>query len=220
MENNYPQQPGFEFLNKPQVQKHFAELNITLLKGTHIISSSPALFALLDEFEKDLAYYYSTLYGLMLERRSHDNVTYFYLEFPKAGGRGRLTNPALYDEMDGKTTIVACILANLYFANYFSYDKKFQWEDIQYEIEHGEHKEAYQQLFFNENRADYTDKEWDNVQKLFATVINYFNRIGLVEKEDSEDSIYFSILPSIHHFIEIYQSEIENIDTFLEDIKL
>lgn len=69
-------------------------------------------------------------------------------------------------------------------------------------------------------RADYTDKEWDNVQKLFNTVINFFNRIGLVEKEDSVDNIHFTILPSIHHFIEIYQSEIENIDTFLIDMKL
>ena len=219
MENNNTQQPGFEFLNKPQVQKHFAELNIALLKGTHVMSSSPALFAVLDEFEKELGYYYNTLYGLVLERRSHDNITYFYLEFPQAG-RGRLSDSALYDEMDGKTTIVACILANLYFANYFSYDKKFEWEDIQYEIEHGEHREAYQQLFFNTVRTDYTDNEWNSVRKLFGTVINFFNRIGLVEKEDSEEDIHFAILPSIHHFIEIYQNEIEHIDTFLTDIKL
>ncbi len=219
MENNDTQQPGFAFLNTPQVKKLFAELNITLLKGTHIMPSSPALFAILDEFEKDLGHYYSTLYGLVLEKRSHDNVTYFYLEFQQAG-RGRLSDPALYVEMDGKTTIVACILANLYFANYFSYDKKFQWEDIQYEIEHGEHREAYQQLFFNDIRADYTDKEWDAVQKILGTVINFFNRIGLVEKDDSEETMHFTILPSIHHFIEIYQSEIENIDTFLADIKL
>lgn len=219
MENNDTQQPGFEFLNKPQVQKHFAELNIALLKGTHVMPSSPTLFAVLDEFEKELGYYYNTLYGLVLERRSHDNITYFYLEFPQAG-RGRLSDSALYDEMDGKTTIIACILANLYFANYFSYDKKFQWEDIQYEIEHGEHREAYQQLFFNTVRPDYTDNEWNSVKKLFGIVINFFNRIGLVEKEDSEEDIHFAILPSIHHFIGIYQNEIEHIDTFLADIKL
>ncbi len=219
MENNDTQQPGFTFLNNTQVQRHFAALNIELLKGAHITSASPALFALLDEFEKDLGYYYNTLYGLVLERRSHDGTTYFYLEFPETG-RGRLSNPTLYAEMDGKTTIVACIFANLYFANYFSYDKKFQWEDLQYEIEHGEHREAYQQLFFNDIRADYTDNEWISVRKLFASAINFFNKIGLVEKEESEEELHFTILPTIHHFIEIYQQEIENIDKFLSDLKL
>lgn len=219
MENNNTQQPGFEFLNNTQMQKHFAELNIELLKGRHITPSSLPHFALLDEFEKNIGHYYNTLYGLVLEKRSHDSVTYFYLEFPEAG-RGRLSNPTLYGEMDGKTTIVACILANLYFANYFRYDKKFQWEDIQYEIEHGEHKEVYQQLFFNDIRTDYTDNEWSNVRKLFSAVINFFNRIGLVEKEDSDEEIHFTILPTIYHFIEIYQDEIEHIDQFLGELKL
>ncbi|MDI3321409.1 condensin complex protein MksE [Pinibacter soli] len=217
MEDNHT--GTFDFLNKPQVQKHFAELNIELLKGRHIMQSTPALFALLDEFEKEVGSYYRTLYGLILERRSHDSVSYFYLEFPEAG-RGKLSNPLLYDEMDAKTTIVACILANLYFSNYFSYDKKFQWDDIQYEIEHGEHREAYQQLFFNDVRSDYTDKEWEDVQQWFKSVINFFNRIGLVEKEDADDGLQFTIQPTIHHFIEIYKSEIEDIDNFLREIKL
>lgn len=219
MENNHTSQPGFDFLNEPRVQKNFADLNIELLKGRHVMQTSVALFAILDEFETELAYYYSTLYGLVLEKRSHDGVSYFYLEFPKAG-RGKLSNPALYSEMDGKTTIVACILGNLYFANYFSYDKKFQWDDLQYEIEHGEHREAYQHLFFNSIRPVYTDKEWDIVRKQFTTVINFFNRIGLVEKEESEENVQFTILPTIHHFIEIYKNEIEDVDNFLKELKL
>jgi chromosome condensin MukBEF MukE localization factor len=219
MEDNHTSQPGFNFLNEARVQKHFAELNIELLKGRHIMMSSPALFTLLDEFEKELAHYYSALYGLVLERRSHDGTSYFYLEFPQSG-RGKLSNPALYTEMDGKTTIVACILANLYFANYFSYDKKFQWDDIQYEIEHGEHREAYQQLFFNDIRPEYTDNEWETVKKEFNSVINFFNRIGLVEREEAEDTVHFTILPTIHHFIEIYKNEIEHIDSFLAELKL
>jgi hypothetical protein len=219
MEDNYIQQPGFNFLNEVRMQKYFAELNIELLRGRHILLSDSSIFALLDEFEKELRHYYSTLYGLVLERRSHDGASYFYLEFPEAG-RGKFSNPALYAEMDGKTTIVACILANLYFANYFSYDKKFQWDDIQYEIEHGEHREAYQQLFFNEIRPDYTDNEWNNVRREFNSVINFFNRIGLVEKEEAEDTVHFTIRPTIHHFIEMYKNEIGHIDSFIAEIKL
>jgi len=210
---------GFDFLNNPQVQRHFSELNIDLLRGRHIMPSSPSIFALLDQFEKEFAYYYRVLYGLVLQRRSYDSVSFFYLEFPEAG-RGNLSNPALYAEMDGKITVVACILANLYYSNYFSYDKKFQWEEIQYELEHGEHREAYQQLFFNDVRPVFTDNEWDSVRKQFGTVINFFHRIGLVEKEDSEEHIHFTILPTIHHFIEVYKNEIEQIDDFLRQIKI
>jgi len=222
MENYNHQQQGLGFLSNDRVQKHFAELNIELLKGCHIMQSNPGIFSVLDEFYEEFCNYYNALYGLMLEKRAHDNVTYFYLEFPQVG-KGELSDPGLYQELDAKSTIVAFILANLYFSNYFNYDKKFHWDEIQYEIENGEHKEAYQQLFFDEVRSDYTDKEWTKVKKYFQTVINYFHRIGLVEKidkEDSDESIHFTILPTIYHFIELYKHEIENIDEFLKEIKL
>lgn len=219
MESDNTEQPGFQFLNDTQVQKHFPELNNALLRGKHITQSITSYFGLLDEHEDDFAYYYLVLYNLRLERRRHDNMSYFYLDFPNVG-RGKISNPALYAEMDAKQTIVACILANLYFSNFFSYDKKFQWEDIQYEIEHGEHRDSYQQLFFGEIRSDYTDKEWEAVNGRFRGVITFFTHIGLVEKEDLAETYSVTILPTIHHFIEIFRSEIENIDDFLKDVKL
>lgn len=219
MENNGTDQPGFGFLNDLRVQRHFAELNIELLRGKHIIPSQVAIFAIADEHYLNIAHYYQAIYGLRFERRTHDNMTYFYLEFSTTG-KGRLSGSNLYEEFEAKHVIVACILSNLYFSNYFSYDKKFQWDELRYEIEHGEHREAYQQLFFNEFRAEYTDKEWETVRKQFGAVINFFHRINLVEKEDSEETLQFTILPTIHHFIDMYKSEIENIDNFLKEIKL
>ena len=220
MESHDTEQDGFGFLNNSQVQRHFAELNIELLRGRHIMQSQPALYALLDEFcEPHLQHYYQALYGLQLEKRTHDGVTYFYLEFPQVG-KGRLTNPNLYAEMDARTTLVACILANLYFSNFFSYDKKFQWEELKYDIEHGENREAYQRLLFGELRNDYTDKEWEQVKGQFRTAINFFHRIGLVEKEDADDTIHFTILPTIHRFIEMYQNEMKDIQSFLNELKL
>ncbi|WP_212003833.1 hypothetical protein [Chitinophaga sp. HK235] len=219
MESNSAERSAFQFLSHEQVQKHFAELNIELLKGKHILQSSVALFSILDRFEEDFMQYYAQLYGLMLEKRTIDSTSYFYLEFP-ATGKGKLTNPGMYVELEARATIVACILANLYFSNFFSYDKKFQWDDIQYEIEHGEHRYSYQQLFFNDMRSEYSDKEWEGVRKHFSIVINFFNRIGLVEKEDNDESMQFTILPTIHHFIELYRDEIDNIDDFLQEIKL
>jgi hypothetical protein len=219
MESNSTEQTKFAFLSIPQVQKHFADLNIELLRGNHILLSKPALFALLDQYEGLLDHYYKTLYGLNLQKRSHDNETYYYLEFPEVG-KGKLTNPNLYAELDAKTTIVGFVLANLYYTSYFSYDKKFRWDDIKYEIEHGEHKDAYQGLFFKEIKSEYSEKQWAEVKKQFSSVINFFSRIQLVEKDDLDEDIHFTILPTIHHFIELYQSEIENTDEFLKEIKL
>lgn len=219
MEDIDSENPGFEFLNERQVQKIFAELNIDLLRGKHIISTVPGQFLVLDQFAIHFDHFYKTLYGLHLEKRSHDSVTYYYLEFPLTG-KGKLSNPALFTEMDGKTSIVAIIMANLYYASYFSYDKKFSWGDIRYEIEHGEHKDAYQLLFFQEVRSEYSEKEWESVEKLFSTVINYFNRVNIVEKDDTEDELQFTILPTIHHYIELYKNEIENIDSFLKELKI
>jgi len=219
MESIDSEQPGFDFLNEHSVQKHFAELNIDLLRGKHIISSSPALFSILDQYAIHFEHFYKRLYGLHLQNRTHDSLTYYYLEFPEFG-KGKISNSGLYVELDAKSSIVGIILANLYYASYFSYNMKFRWEDLRYEIEHGEHKESYQNLFFQEIRTEYSEKEWDNVLKLFATVINYFNRIGIVEREDSEDDLQFTILPTIHHYIELYKDEIENIDSFLKEIKI
>ncbi len=183
------------------------------------MQSDVANFAILDRFEEDFVLYYRQLYGLILEKRTVDNTTFFYLEFPTVG-KGKLSNPAMYVELEARATIVACILANLYFTNFFSYDKKFQWDDIQYEIEHGEHKDSYQQLFFKDARAEYSENEWKDVRRHFGIVINFFSRIGLVEKEENDEEMQFTILPSIHHFIELYRDEIENIDDFLKEIKL
>jgi hypothetical protein len=219
MESNTSEQAEFEFLKNTQVQQHFSELNIELLRGVHILSSDVTLFGILDLHRNPFEHYYRKLYNLELQQRTYDGISFFYLEFPVTG-KGKLSNSSLFQELDAESTIVGFVLANLYYASYFSFDKKFHWDDIQYEIEHGEHKEAYQNLFFNGSRAEYSDKEWDNVKRQFRVVINFFDRIRLIEKEESEENIHFTILPSILHFIEIYQKELENTDEFLKEIKL
>jgi hypothetical protein len=220
MENSFKKEPEFDFLSISEVRNNFAELNNDLLRGKHMISSGNVIqFALLDQYEEQFRFYYESLYGLQLQRRSYDSISYFYLEFP-TGGKGRLSNPNSYYELEAKITIVGLILANFYYANYFSFDKQFSWSDIKYEIESGEHKEAYQKLFFNELKSDYSDNQWGEVRKLFNSAINFFDRICLVEKLESSEEMEFLILPTIHRIIDLYKGEIEDIDNFLIDIKM
>jgi hypothetical protein len=220
MENSIGKETEFDFLSVSEVKNCFAELNNDLLRGKHLLSSGNVmLFALLDQYEENFRFYYESLYGLQLEKRSYDGVSYFYLEFPP-GSKGRLTNPNNYYELEAKITIVGLILANFYYANYFSFDKQFGWSDIKYEIESGEHKDAYQRLLFNELKADYTDNQWSDVRRLFSSAINFFDRICLVEKIDNSEEMEFIILPTIHRIIDLYKAEIEDIDNFLSDIKM
>lgn len=218
MENNSAKKSKYDFLEDNQVQRYFSELNIDLLKGIHIRSVTPHLFNLLDEFYEEFKGFYKDLYGLNLEKRTHDNCTYFYLAFPE-GSRGRLSYPNLYKELEDRQVIVGFVLCELYVSKYFYADKKFHWDDIQYEIEHGENKDAYLRLFFKDTRAEHTPDEWKTIKDKFETVINFFGRIGLIEKDFESDDLQFTILPTIHRFIEMYNDEIQNIDELLKENK-
>jgi hypothetical protein len=218
MENNHTEPVKYQFLTDSAVQRHFSDLNIELLRGVHITLQSRPLFDLLDQWYDELAGFYLDLYGLNLEKRNHEGCTFYYLEFPPAG-KGRLSYGGLYKELEDKQVIVGFVLSSLYLSKYFYVDKKFQWEDIRHEIEYGENKDAYQQLFFKEIRPEYSDKEWENTRKEFNAVVNFFGRMGLLEKDPDAEDMQFTILPTIYHFIEMYNNEIQNIDKIAEDLK-
>jgi chromosome condensin MukBEF MukE localization factor len=218
MENNSAEQSKYDFLADNQVQRYFSELNIELLKGVHIRLATPYLFHLLDEFYNEFEGFYKDLYGLRLEKRTHDNCTYFYLAVPE-GSKGRLSYPGLYKELEDRQVIIGFVLCALYVSKYFYADKKFHWDDIRYEIEHGENKDAYLRLFFKDARAERTEEEWDKVKEKFEPVINFFGRIGLIEKDVESDELQFTILPTIYRFIEMYNDEIQNIEELLKENK-
>lgn len=217
MENLSSEQTQFEFLAIPQIQKNFAELNIELLRGKTILADSIGLYGLLEEYKDEFENYYLRLYGLELKKRVHDSMGYFYLDFVESS-KGRLSSSSnLYHELDPRHTIVGFIIANLYLSTYFNAEKKFSWEELKYEVENGELKDAYQNLFFKEKRSEYSTKEWSEVKKEINTVLNFFDRMRIIEKEETEGEINFIILPSIYRFIELYKNEIENAKTFLAD---
>lgn len=218
---NTSQGNPYSFLSNATVQKYFADLNIELLQGKHIMENDYYSFQLLREYyEPELKQYYRELYNLNLEKNTIDNSTYFYLDFP-TDSKGKLNNSNRYRELSEQQVIIGIILLNMYYDRYFKYPKELFWEDIKTEIEQSESKDLYKVLFFAEIRDFYTDKEWERVQDLFRRAINSFTQLGWLKKlSKGKEDIHFELKESIHRFTELYKYEIEDFPQFVSKIKL
>jgi len=221
MENeNSQQETSYSFLGIASVQKYFADMNIDLLQGKHIMADDYYSFQLLREYYPELKQYYQELYQLNLEKITIDNSTYFYLDFP-VDSKGKLYNSNRYRELSEQQVIIGIILLNMYYDRYFEYPKELFWENIKEEIEQSELKDLYKNLFFGEVRTFYTDKEWEKVQDLFRRTINSFTQLGWLNKlSKGKEDIHFELKESIHRFAELYKSEIENFPQFVSKIKI
>ena len=217
---NSQQENLYSFLGVASVQKYFADLNIDLLQGKHIMADDYYSFQLLREYYPELKQYYQELYQLNLEKITIDNSTYFYLDFP-VDSKGKLYNSNRYRELSEQQVIIGIILLNMYYDRYFEYPKELFWENIKEEIEQSELKDSYKNLFFGEVRTFYTDKEWEKVQELFRRTINSFSQLGWLNKlSKGKEDIHFELKESIHRFAEMYKHEIEDFPQFVSKIKI
>lgn len=218
---NIPQEGQFAFLNIARVKRYFADLNIDLLQGKHIMADDYNSFQLVREYFDELKYYYSELYQLNLIRiKRGDNTYYFYLDFPDEN-KGKLYSSSRHKELSQQQIIIGIILINMYYDRYFEYPKEIFWENIRYEIEQSEFKELYKKLLWGEVRDYYTDKEWERVQDLFRRTISNFTQLGWLTKlSKGKDDIHFELKESIHRFAELYKSEIEDFPQFASKIKI
>lgn len=222
MENeNTTQESPYAFLSNPTVQKYFADMDLDLRQGKHIMEDDYYSYQLLREYyNPELKRYYQELYERDLKTATVDNATYFYLDFP-ADGKGKLNNPHRYRELTQQQVIIGIVLLKMYYDMYFKLPKELFWENIKEEIDQSEFKELYKKLFFCEIRDFYTDKEWERVEELFRKTINSFAQLGWLKKlSKGKEDIHFRLKESIHRFAELYKYEIEEFPQFVEKIKL
>lgn len=209
----------YDFLNEDRVQRYFADLNINLLQGKHIMSDDYYSFQLLRDYFSELEIYYQEFYQLNLEKVKIDDSIYFYLDFP-IDSKGKLSHTNRYKELTEHQVIIGIILLNMYYDRYFEYPKELFWENIKKEIEESEFSDFYKKLFFSEMRTFYTDKEWEKVHDLFRKTINSFTQIGWITKlSKGKEDIHFELKESIHRFAELYKTEIEDFPQFVLKIK-
>lgn len=210
----------FGFLDEEDVQEHFANLNIELLRGKHIQDDLFYEYQLLDIYEKELRNYYDKLYQLQLRKESFDSKNYYFLTF-KEDTKGALVSQKRHKELSPIETIVAITILNMYYERFFDNEKLISYQEIRYQIDKGENSDHYKRAFFKGIvQDDYSPSEWSQVFKNIKTVISDFDQLGWVQKisTDSDKDFTFRIKESIHRFYLLYKEEIDDFESFLKTI--
>jgi hypothetical protein len=219
MENENEKTADFRFLMEETVARYFADLNIKLLSGRHILVTDYGVFSVLEDYYGDFQNYYRQLYGMDLVRKIFDRSTYYYLNFFDAG-RGKLSDPSRYRALTELQTVTALMLLDMYFTRFFDPEKNISWTMIREEIQSGDNRIPLQRMLFPELRAEYTDPEWQSAERRFKVAITKFNDLGWVTQSSSgQEELCFVINPSIHRIAELYEAELQDLAAFSEKVK-
>ncbi|WP_417237233.1 condensin complex protein MksE [Bizionia paragorgiae] len=202
------------------VQEHFANLNIELLRGRHIQDDSYYFYRLLSKYYAELKKYYEVFYNLFLDKKTFEGVTYFFLTFNE-GSKGVLSSTSRHRDLTPTETIIAITLLQMYYEKYFDNIKEISFQNIKTKIKESEFSQLYKTVFFkNGSRDNFTPKEWANVMKNFKNVINDFEQLGWVDNvvQKGENNFSFTIKESIHRFQTMYEYEILNFEEFANNL--
>lgn len=214
-----PEAQSFEFLEYKDVQAYFADLNIELLRGGHILNDKYYSFQLLRNYFPQLHHYYQSLYGLELIEESQGDITYFYLDFSDES-KGKHGDPSNYRDLPESQTVFGITLLNLYYDRYFEHPKEITMSDLKHEFLESENSVLYRRLWFGEVRDDYSKKEWMPVIKSINATLRYFKQLGWIESQQTEDDedeeVKFVIKESILRFQKLYEKEIAEFEAFVE----
>lgn len=214
MADGYSKEIDFSFLSEEAAQNYFADLNIELLKGTHIQKESYYLFSLLQDKEKELRHYYNSLYGLELIRDRYNNETFYYLDTLE--GKGKLSRQDRHRELSPMNIITGIMLLKMYYDKYFELQKIVTWQEIEHHIMESEYSDNFKKVFFEEIREFYSDAEWETTRKRFLKCVREFEALGWVSKiASTEHEMHFVIRESISRFAKLYEKELQHFDDFV-----
>lgn len=211
----------YSFLQRRDVQTHFADLNIALLGGRHIQTGEGYVFTLVNSYPDEFRFFYRSLYGLELKQARAENIDYYYLDFPDEG-KGKLATTDRFREMTPWEIIIALMLLNFYYDRYFEQTKVITWSQLQKEILEGELSKLYKKTFFNgEMRDFYSDPDWKALADNFKRVLRNFDRWGWVKMQPAEEGdgdLAFLIRESIDRFGKLYDYEISQFEQFIGQV--
>jgi len=216
----------FGFLEEEDVQRHFADLNIALLSGRHILEKNDFyLFRILDKYFDNIAGYYQSLYNFILTQKRYENETCYYLSFSEEG-KGKLSETFRYKELSPAVTIGGLTILNMYYERYFERKKVVSWSDLEKAILEEKNSNLYKKIWFNDIRDYYEEKEWSAFYTKIRKVLIEFKKLGWISGDipksnssvEERENLQFEINVSINRFAELYEEEITNFDEFTERI--
>lgn len=217
LDNDY-----IDIFKQSDLQKHFANINIELLRGKHIQDDTYYHYKLLSKYFDELKKYYQVFYQLILEKKTFEGVTYFYLTF-SLDSKGVLSEHSRHRDLTEIETITAITLLQMYYDKYFENVKEVSFKDIQSRIKESEFSNLYKSVFFKSGiRDNFTPKEWSFVMKNIKNVIQDFQQLGWVDKytQKGDNDFSFVIKESIHRFQLMYEYEIANFEEFVNNLNV
>lgn len=219
MENENYEISDYSFLTEESVEKNFADVNILLLSGKHIDHKYYAEYTILESYESQWRNFYSNLYRLNLVADISDRSRYYYLDFTE-NGKGKLSDANRNKGLTELQTLIGLTLLDMYYQKYFDEEKIIRWNDIKTQILESDHQEAYKRILFNDIRDSYDEKEWSTVENKFGKTIDSFDKLGWVEKQSGRnEDLVFEIRPAIHRLTKLYQEELQNFESFSQQLK-
>lgn len=219
MENENYEISDYSFLTEESVEKHFPDINILLLSGKHIDHKHYAEYTVLESYEPQWRSFYINLYRLNLVSDIADRSRYYYLDFTE-NGKGKLSDASRNKELTELQTLIGLALLDMYYQKYFDEEKIIHWNDIKTQILESDHQEAYKRILFNDIRDSYDEKEWSTVENKFGKTIDNFDKLGWVEKQSGRnEELVFEIRPAIHRLTKLYQEELQNFESFSQQLK-
>ncbi|GAA4456868.1 condensin complex protein MksE [Rurimicrobium arvi] len=219
MENENHEISDYSFLTEERVEKHFANINILLLSGKHIDHKYYTEYTVLESYEPQWSIFYSNLYRLNLVFDISDGSRYYYLDFAE-NGKGKLSDASRNKELTELQTLIGLTLLDMYYQKYFDEEKIIYWNDIKTQILESDHQEAYKRILFNDIRASYDEKEWNEVHTKFSKTIENFDKLGWVEKQSGKnEDLVFEIRPAIHRLAKLYTKELQDFSAFSQQLK-
>lgn len=219
MENENHEINDYTFLSEESVEKHFADINILLLSGKHIDHKYYLEYTVLESYESHWRNFYSRLYKLNLVADISNRSRYYYLDFTE-NGKGKLSDVSRNKEITELQTLIGLTLLDMYYQKYFDEEKIIYWNDIKIQILESDHQNAYKRILFNDIRDSYDEKEWSTVENKFGKTIDSFDKLGWVQKQSGRnEELVFEIRPAIHRLAKLYQEELQNFESFSQQLK-
>lgn len=220
MESENYEVTDYSFLLEENVEKYFADVNILLLSGKHIDHKFYNEYTVLEGYEAEWRSFYGNLYKLNLVADIFDGSRYYYLDFTESG-KGELSDTSRNKELTPLQTLIGLTLLDMYYQKYFDEEKIVKWSDIKTQILESDHQEAYKRILFNTIRESYDEKEWNEVYAKFGKTVDSFDRLGWVEKQSGRnEELSFEIRPAIHRLAKLYQNELQNFESFSQQLKI
>lgn len=210
---------SFEFLNTEKARKYFADADWVLKQGRHLqdFGDDHRLFLFVDEYyDRGLASYYESLYGVLLRREESDRDRYYYLDFPDEG-RGKLGKDNRFRELEDSRVVFALLLLNMYREKFFE-SKEVTAAELEHLFRESEQKDLWMMLLYGKIKHNYSPEEEEEVRVKIRGILRDFERLAWINII-AIDEPRFEILPAIDRVAKLYGDVINDIDSLEAYIK-